>query len=459
MSELRIYNTLTRTKDTFKPIDPNHVRMYVCGPTVYDYAHVGNARPVIVFDTFYRLLKRQYPKVTYARNITDIDDKILARAKERGISIKELTIGTTKKYHDDMGHLNALRPDEEPRATDFIPQMINLTKTLVDKGFAYEAEGHVLFSVKQMDDYGKLSRRTRDELIAGARVEIAPYKKDPADFVLWKPAPEGGEGWESPWGYGRPGWHLECSAMADELLGTTFDIHGGGLDLIFPHHENEIAQSTCAHNGTAPANYWMHNGFLMVNGEKMSKSLGNFYTVHDLLEKTQGETIRLNILSTHYRQPCDFTDKGLKEAKAILDKWYGALRNASEVTADDLEVFSKVEDALLDDLNVPLAISEIHNLVGQLNKATDLAEKAKLKSQIIASGNALGLLEQEAESWLKGGATTDGPSDEEIESLIQKRIDAKKAKDFITSDKIRDDLAAVGIVLEDSPQGTTWRRG
>lgn len=457
MSQLQIYNTLSRTKEIFKPINAEHVRMYVCGPTVYDYAHVGNARPVVVFDTFYRLLKRNYPKVTYARNITDVDDKILARAKERSISIKELTVGTTKKYHEDMDHLNALRPDEEPRATAYIPQMIELTKTLVEKGFAYEAEGHVLFSVETMDDYGKLSRRTRDELIAGARVEIAPYKKDAADFVLWKPAPTGGEGWESPWGYGRPGWHLECTAMAKDLLGETFDIHGGGLDLIFPHHENEIAQGTCAHNGAAPANYWMHNGFLMVNGEKMSKSLGNFYTVHDLLEKHKGETLRLTIMGAHYRQPLDFTDKGMDESKATLDKWYSALRNVSDIATGEIKIPEAVENALLDDLNTPLAISKVHDVVGQLNKATDDTEKSKLKGALIASGQALGLLEEDAEAWLKGGSS-DGLAEDEIEALIQKRIEAKKAKDFALSDSIRDDLTKQGIILEDSAAGTTWRR-
>jgi len=489
MSQLHIYNTLTRTKETFTPIDPTHVRMYVCGPTVYDFAHLGNARPVVVFDTFYRLLKRHYPKVTYARNITDVDDKILARAKERGISIKELTVGTTRQFHDDMDQLNALRPDHEPRATDYISQMITLTQTLIENGHAYEAEGHVLFSVQTMPEYGRLSRRSRDELIAGARVEIAPYKKDAADFVLWKPAPEGGEGWDSPWGYGRPGWHLECSAMADDLLGETFDIHGGGLDLIFPHHENEIAQSSCAHCGKPPANYWMHNGFLIVNGEKMSKSLGNFFTVHELLDEAPGEALRLSLLTSHYRQPCDFTKEGLAKAKATLDKWYGALRavkdvaltvipaqagiqshssGASESTTLDsglrrndgvgANVPAAIEDALLDDLNTPLAISHIHELVGDLNRATSNDEKAKLKAGLLAAGEALGLLQQDAESWLKGHVEG-GLSDEEIEAQITARLDARKSKNFAESDRIRDTLAAQGIILEDGPNGTIWRRG
>jgi len=458
MTHLHLYNTLTRTKEKFEPIDPAHVRMYVCGPTVYDFAHLGNARPIVVFDTFYRLLKRHFPKVTYARNITDVDDKILARAKERNISIKELTTGTTQTFHEDMDQLNALRPDAEPRATDYIGQMITLTQTLIEKGHAYEAEGHVLFSVQTMADYGKLSRRSRDELIAGARVEIAPYKKDPADFVLWKPAPEGGEGWDSPWGYGRPGWHLECSAMADDLLGATFDIHGGGLDLIFPHHENEIAQSACAHDGAAPAKYWMHNGFLIVNGEKMSKSLGNFFTVHELLDEAPGEALRLSLLTSHYRQPCDFTKDGLAKAKAMLDKWYSALRGVKDIRADKGAIPEAIEAALLDDLNTPLAISHIHELVGELNRATTDEQKATLKAALLAAGDALGVLQQDAESWLKGAAT-DGLSDSDIEAQITARLEARKAKNFAESDRIRDTLAAQGIILEDGAGGTTWRRG
>lgn len=466
MTKLHIYNTLTRTKEAFKPIDPAHVRMYVCGPTVYDFAHLGNARPIVVFDTFYRLLKRHYPKVTYVRNITDVDDKILARAKERNVSIKDLTVDTTKMFHSDMAELNALSPDAEPRATAYIAQMIELAKALLEKGHAYEAEGHVVFDVPSMPNYGKLSRRTRDELIAGARVEVASYKRDPADFVLWKPAPEGGEGWDSPWGYGRPGWHLECSAMAKDLLGETFDIHGGGLDLIFPHHENEIAQSSCAHEGHAPANYWMHNGFLIVNGEKMSKSLGNFFTVHELLDEAPGEALRLTLLSAHYRQPYDFTKDALKLTKAMLDKWYSALRKVSDIDALECDVPESIESALLDDMNTPLAISHIHNLVGKLNKAKDDADKAKLKGELLAAANALGLLEQNAEAWLKG-TSTDGLSDEKIDDLISQRLEARKTKDFAESDRIRDELVAQGIIIEDGTTtlddgsklpNSTWRR-
>lgn len=458
MTQIHITNTLTRAKEVFEPIDPSHVRMYVCGPTVYDYAHLGNARPVVVFDTFYRLLKRHYPKVTYARNITDVDDKILAKAKATGKSIKDITVVTTQMFHDDMDKLNALRPDIEPRATAYIAQMIALTEKLIAAGHAYEAEGHVLFSVTTMPDYGKLSRRSRDELIAGARVEVAPYKKDAADFVLWKPSPADEQGWDSPWGYGRPGWHLECSAMAADAFGPTFDMHGGGLDLIFPHHENEIAQSSCAHNGAPPAKYWMHNGFLIVNGEKMSKSLGNFFTVHELLEETPGEALRLSLITAHYRQPCDFTKDGLAQAKATLDKWYSALRGAQDVQAATCDVPASVEDALCDDLNTPLALSAIHELAAALNRAETAEEKAKAKGELLSAGQALGLLMQDAEIWFKGGSSG-GPSEAEIEAQITARLEARKAKNFAESDRIRDALAAQGVILQDGPTGTTWRRG
>ena len=323
---LTIYNTLSREKEPFTPIEPAHVRLYVCGPTVYDYVHIGNARPVVAFDVLYRLLKRHYPRVTYVRNITDIDDKIMNRAAESGESIDALTDRTGAAYQTDMARLGALAPDHEPRATQYVGQMIALIERLIARGHAYVAEGHVLFSVPSMPDYGQLSRKPRDELVAGARVEVAPYKKDPADFVLWKPSSEAQAGWPSPWGRGRPGWHIECSAMSGALLGETFDIHAGGLDLIFPHHENEIAQSRSAFGHAIMAKYWMHNGFLNISGEKMSKSLGNFLTVHELLDQYPGEVIRLLLLSAHYRQPLDFNQDGLQQAKATLDRWYGALR-------------------------------------------------------------------------------------------------------------------------------------
>lgn len=441
---LTIYNTLSREKEQFTPIDPAHVRLYVCGPTVYDYVHIGNARPVVAFDVLYRLLKRHYPRVTYVRNITDIDDKIMNRAAESGESIDALTGRTGAAYQSDMARLGALAPDHEPRATQYVGQMIALIERLIARGHAYAAEGHVLFSVPSMPDYGQLSRKPRDELVAGARVEVAPYKKDPADFVLWKPSSEAQAGWPSPWGRGRPGWHIECSAMSGALLGETFDIHAGGLDLIFPHHENEIAQSRSAFGHAIMAKYWMHNGFLNISGEKMSKSLGNFLTVHELLDQYPGEVIRLLLLSAHYRQPLDFTQEGLQQAKATLDRWYGALRGKAPVAA--VTVPKSVEDALSDDLNTPLAISAAHQL----------GDPAELR----AGTNALGLLQQDAEAWFRWiPAGTSGPTETEIEAAIAARQAARKAKDFKESDRIRDDLKSKGVILEDGPKGTTWKRG
>jgi cysteinyl-tRNA synthetase len=441
---LVIYNTLTREKDPFVPLDPAHVRLYVCGPTVYDYVHIGNARPVVVFDVLYRLLKRRYPRVTYVRNITDIDDRIIVRADDNKESIAELTARTGDAYQGDMRRLGALAPDHEPRATEYVAQMVALIQRLVDKDHAYAAEGHVLFSVPSMADYGRLSRRTRDELIAGARVDVAPYKKDPADFVLWKPSTEAQPGWPSPWGRGRPGWHIECSAMSGALLGETFDIHAGGLDLIFPHHENEIAQSRSAFGHALMAKYWMHNGFLNISGEKMSKSLGNFFTVHELLDQHPAEAIRLLLLSAHYRQPLDFTHEGLQHAKATLDRWYGLLRGKQVAPAN--AVPPPVEDALSDDLNTPLAISAIHQLDNP--------------AALLAGARALGLLQQDAGAWFRWTpAGRAGPSDAEIEAAIAARQTARKAKDFKESDRIRDDLRAKGVILEDGPKGTTWKRG
>ena len=455
---LDLYNTLNRRKERFEPLSPDSVGMYVCGPTVYDTAHIGNARPVVVFDVLYRLLKRLYPKVTYVRNITDVDDKIIDRSRESGEPIEALTERTARLYHEDMGALNALRPDIEPRATHHIGQMIGIIQRLIDAGHAYAAEGHALFSVPSMPEYGQLSRRSIDELIAGARVDVAPYKRDPQDFVLWKPSAEGVPGWDSPWGRGRPGWHIECSAMAREHLGVTFDIHGGGLDLIFPHHENEIAQSRCAHGGAPLARYWVHNGFVTVEGEKMSKSLGNFFTVHDLLDEFPGEAIRLTLLSAHYRQPLDFTRDGLKASKATLDRWYGALRG--EPAPADMDVPFDMLAALEDDLNTPLAISHLHELAGAVNKAHTPEEKARAKGCLLAAGRALGVLEQEPEAWFrwapKGAAQL---ADAEIEQLIADRKAARQAKNFAEADRIRKHLLDQGIVLEDGPQGTTWKRG
>ena len=441
---LVVYNTLSREKEPFVPLDGSHVRLYVCGPTVYDYVHIGNARPVVVFDVLYRLLQRRYPRVTYVRNITDIDDRIIVRAAENRESIEALTTRTGAAYQGDMARLGALPPSAEPRATEYVGQMVALIERLVARGHAYAAEGHVLFSVPSMEDYGRLSRRSRDELIAGARVEVAPYKKDPADFVLWKPSTDAQPGWPSPWGRGRPGWHIECSAMSGSLLGETFDIHAGGLDLIFPHHENEIAQSRSAFGHAIMAKYWMHNGFLNISGEKMSKSLGNFFTVHELLDQYPGEVIRFLLLSAHYRQPLDFTHEGLVQAKATLDRWYGALRGKTLVP---VAIPKAVEDVLSDDINTPLAISALHRL--------------RNPSELKAGAGALGLLQQDAEAWFRWtpAAAADGPSDAEIEAAIAARQAARKAKDFKESDRIRDDLKARGVILEDGPKGTTWKRG
>jgi cysteinyl-tRNA synthetase len=441
---LVIYNTLSREKEPFVPLDAAHVRLYVCGPTVYDYVHIGNARPVVAFDVLYRLLKRRYPRVTYVRNITDVDDRIIVRAADNKESIEALTTRTGDAYQGDMRRLGALAPDVEPRATQYIAQMIALIERLVGNGHAYAAEGHVLFSVPSMPDYGRLSRRSRDELIAGARVEVAPYKKDPADFVLWKPSTDAQPGWDSSWGRGRPGWHIECSAMSAAHLGETFDIHAGGLDLIFPHHENEIAQSRSAFGHALMAKYWMHNGFLNISGEKMSKSLGNFFTVHELLDQHPAEAIRLLLLSAHYRQPLDFTHEGLTQARATLDRWYGMLRDKKATAASIVP--QSVEDALSDDINTPLAISALH----QLDDPAGL----------IAGGGALGLLQQDPEAWFRWTAAgSSGPSEVEIEAAIAARQAARKAKDFKESDRIRDDMKAKGVILEDGPKGTSWKRG
>ena len=451
---IQLYNTLTRTKESFKPIDPGHVKFYVCGPTVYDTAHIGNARPVVVFDVLFRMLQKLYPKVTYARNITDIDDKIIVAAKEKKIDIAELTKQTAQMYQEDMGALNALPPTMQPRATDHIKEMQSIIATLIEKGHAYAAEGHVLFSVKSDPSYGALSGANQDDILVGARVEVAPYKKDPADFVLWKPSADDQPGWESPWGYGRPGWHIECSAMAKKYLGETFDIHGGGIDLIFPHHENEIAQSSCCHDGKKLANYWMHNGHLGINGEKMSKSLGNFFTVREKRAEIPGEVIRLVLLSSHYRQPLDWTDQAVLQARSILDRFYTALKDFDEEVGTDCG--ESVMDALKDDLNTPLALSHLHELANRINKASDETERLTYQRQLKSSAALLGLLSQASDAWFKQGS--DGkPTAEQIDSLIQERQAARANKDFARSDEIRDTLQAQGVILEDGPSGSTWK--
>ncbi len=463
--KLRFYNTLTRRQEELVPIDPQNVRMYVCGPTVYDFAHIGNARPVVVFDVLYRLLKHAYPKVTHVRNITDVDDKIMAASRESGDSIDAITARTAKAYHDDMGALGALPPDVEPRATQHIPQMIRMIETLIAGGFAYPAEGHVLFSVATKPDYGKLSGRSRDEMIAGARVEVAPYKKDPADFVLWKPSTPDQPGWDSPWGRGRPGWHIECSAMSEAYLGQSFDIHGGGHDLIFPHHENEIAQSECAHHGAPFVRMWMHNGFLTVNGEKMSKSLGNFFTVRDLLGKWPAEAIRLLLLKTHYRAPLDFTEDGLRQARVELDRFYNALQKFDPGerlydVASGLTPPVDVLDALADDLNTPLAVARLHEHANAAFQSAAVShEPGPQVTALFAGARLLGLFGQRPQAWFRGaGPAATGLGDAEIERQIQARLAARKAKDFKEADRIRDDLKAKGVLLEDGPKGTTWRR-
>jgi cysteinyl-tRNA synthetase len=447
MHELHLHNSLTRRKERFVPLDPHHVRMYVCGPTVYDLVHIGNARPVVVFDVLARLLRRLYPRVTYVRNITDIEDKINARAKELGISIETLTARTADDFHADTAALGALPPDIEPRATAHVAEMIDLIQRLIASGHAYAAEGHVLFAVASYPAYGHLSGRSPEELLAGARVEVAPYKRDPGDFVLWKPSPPDLPGWDSPWGRGRPGWHIECSAMAWRYLGESFDIHGGGTDLIFPHHENEVAQSCCAFPHSQFARYWVHNGMLLVGGEKMSKSLGNFVTLRDVLAKVPGEVVRLLLLRTHYRSTPDFSDAAVAEARRELDRFYRALEKYPDVGG--AEVPDAVMAALCDDLNTPLAISAMHALADAA-----LAGDFEAARALRAAGDMLGLLQADPAVWFRGGAGDVTA----IEAAIAERLAARKARDFARADAIRAELAAKGIVLEDGPGGTTWRR-
>ena len=466
MVDLRFHNTLARAKERFEPLDAACVRMYVCGPTVYDYAHIGNARPVVVFDVVYRLLKRIYPRVVYVRNITDVDDKINAAAKESGEPIGAITGRTTQAFHEDMAALGALAPDIEPRATEHIARMIEMIATLLEKGHAYEAEGHVLFHVPSAPAYGALSGHNRAEMIAGARIEVAPFKKDPADFVLWKPSDPEILGWDSPWGRGRPGWHIECSAMSTEYLGATFDIHGGGQDLIFPHHENEIAQSICANGAGTFAKLWMHNGYVVTEGEKMSKSLGNILTVHALLADYAGEVLRLALLATHYRQPLNWSADALRQARDTLDRFYTALRKVGDVDASEYEGLPDDDpfmEALADDLNTPLALAEMHKRLQELNIAIAIPgrtrkrdeEIAQGKAWLLAAGGLLGILQTDADAWFKVGVEADSG---EIEALIAKRAEARAAKDFTTADRIRDDLAARGVVLEDAAGVTTWKR-
>ncbi len=453
---LYLYNSLTRQKEIFTPIAPQSIGMYVCGPTVYDFAHIGNARPVVVIDILVRLLRHLYPKVTYVRNITDVDDKINAASLKSGESIAAITQRTTKAYHEDMDALGAFLPDIEPRATDHIPEMIKMIEILITGEYAYIEQNHVLFSVKQFPRYGTLSNRNLDEMRAGARVEVAPYKRDAADFVLWKPSTHDLPGWDSPWGRGRPGWHIECSAMGEKYLGHTFDIHGGGIDLIFPHHENEMAQSCCAHDTTQLANYWLHNGHVTVNGEKMSKSLGNFLTVRELRRDYQGEVLRLALMMSHYRQPLDWSNSQVKQAKQTLDRLYNAMRGLNLDTSAE-KIDPLVMNALADDLNIPLALSQLHELANQIYKTSDIIQKTKKAILLKKSAYFLGLLQQDPESWFQE-VGTDQLDSATIEQLIQTRQNARSTRQFAESDRIRQLLLDQGIVLEDSPTGTTWRR-
>jgi cysteinyl-tRNA synthetase len=447
MHTLFLHNSLSRRKERFEPLEPQHVRMYVCGPTVYDLPHIGNARTMVVFDVLNRLLRVLYPRVTYVRNITDVDDKINARSQETGESIGAITARTTADFHDDMVKLGVLPPDQEPRATQHLAEMIQIIERLIASGHAYAAEGHVLFAVPSFSGYGRLSGHSPDELLAGARIDVAPYKRDPGDFVLWKPSTPGLPGWDSPWGRGRPGWHIECSAMSWRYLGETFDIHGGGTDLIFPHHENELAQSVCAFPGSSFARYWVHSGMLNVDGVKMSKSLGNFFTAREVLEKTPPEAVRLLLIRTHYRSTPDFSDAAVAEAKRELDRFYRALERYPDIAAVDAP--ASVMAALCDDMNTPLALSAMHALADRA-LAGDLDAAYGLR----AAGRVMGLLQLDAAAWFRGGAE----DVQGIEAAIAERLAARKARDFARADAIRAELAAKGILLEDSAQGTTWRR-
>ncbi len=481
---LRLYNSLTRRIEAFQPVDASRVTMYVCGPTVYHYVHIGNARPYVVFGLLARLLRKQFGRehVVYARNITDVDDKINAAAAAAGVPISEITGRYAKAFHEDMAKLGADLPDIEPRATAHIGEIIAMCQALIAKGCAYVAEGHVLFDVAGFPEYGRLSGRSTDDMIAGARVEVAPYKKNPADFVLWKPSTPELPGWDSPWGRGRPGWHIECSAMAAAHLGDTIDIHAGGVDLVFPHHENEIAQSTCAHGGKTFARFWLHNGMLTFEGRKMSKSLGNVLQLHELLQRHPPEVLRFLLLKAHYRQPLDWSDTALQQARATLDGWYGALRDLEDVDGLPLdeqadlwkhhETLKQVEDALSNDLNTPEAMVAVAHLASKARQ--DTQDKHTGKSALLAGGAMLGLLQQDPEAWFKGSVTVDLkpgtlhfsgaqptvttlPDSELIDALIVKRSEARAAGDFKQADAIRDELAAIGIAIEDGPQGTRWR--
>ncbi|ASK96921.1 cysteine--tRNA ligase [Xanthomonas citri pv. fuscans CFBP 6996] len=471
---LRLHNNLTRRVEPFAPLDPSSPTLYVCGPTVYNYAHIGNARGPVVFDVLAALLRRRYGALRYARNITDVDDKINAAAQAQGVPISTITDRFAAIYRQDMAALGVVPPDIEPEATAHIPQIVAMIDQLIANGHAYAAEGHVLFSVSSFDGYGKLSRRDPDEMLAGARVDVAPYKRDPGDFVLWKPSSDDLPGWESPWGRGRPGWHIECSAMAAAHLGPTIDIHAGGVDLQFPHHENEIAQSECAHGGATFARFWLHNGMLNFSGAKMSKSLGNIETVHELIARHPPEALRYALLSAHYRQPLDWSDGLIEQAKNTLDRLYGTLRDLAALETEsggDVAISktipAEVESALDDDLNTPLALSVMASIASDARAlrselmhsgqaSARMAQLQAARAKLLGAGVALGLLQQDPAAWFSRG--TDVGDDARITALVEERSAAKKAKDFARADAIRKQLADEGIVLEDTPQGVRWKR-
>ena len=453
-AKLHLYNTANRRKELFEPADPNHIKMYVCGPTVYNFIHIGNARPAVVFDVVFRLLQTLYPAVSYARNITDVDDKIINTAQETGQSIDAITGRFSDEYLADMVSLGNLDPTMTPKATEHIEDMIRMVESLLAKGHAYEADGHVLFDVASMPEYGKLSNRSTEDMLAGARVEVADYKRSPSDFVLWKPASAAEVGWASPWGHGRPGWHLECSAMIERHLGETIDIHGGGRDLIFPHHENEVAQSCCAHDGKTFVRYWMHNGYININGEKMAKSAGNFRTVRELLDHYPGEVLRFTLLNAHYRSELDFSLDTLNQAKGSLDTLYGFLREASDVETYEVDISdTDFMKSMLDDVNTPMAISELYQWAKQLGRDAS-GDKVQAKSMLLTAGKLLGLLQGDPDAWFQG----ENDDSNEIDALVNERNKAKQEKNFARADEIRAELLSRGIVLEDSREGTKWRR-
>jgi len=458
---LYLHNSFTGLRERFEPTNPERVTMYVCGPTVYSFAHIGNARPAVVFDVLARLLRRRY-RLVYVRNITDVDDKINMAAKEQGIDISLLTSKYMVAYQEDMASLGVLPPDIEPRVTEHIPQIIDLITRLIDSGHAYRAEEHVVFSVESYPAYGRLSGRNLAELVAGARVEVASYKRHPSDFVLWKPSEPDVVGWDSPWGRGRPGWHMECSAMVDAHLGRTIDIHGGGIDLVFPHHENENAQSTCAHRGETFARYWVHNGLIHVNSQKMAKSIGNVLLVKDLLEEESGEVIRLGLLATHYRQPMDWTADVLKEARKKLDRIYGVLRESgvteSKQPSSKLEPPEAVVRALEDDVNTPLALTELLAITKDANRTTNLKQRRRKAELLRAGAWLLGIGQRDFRSWFGTSNRLGGLDEAAIVAMVKEREVARSARNYAKADRIREQLVEHGVIIEDSPQGVRWRR-